>query len=254
MFRFVYKNLEVSHKLGTSQYPEDQYSKHVHYQYELIFIVNGSLEYFVDGESRVLKEGDIVLVHPGKSHFADVINDEKYERFVLKFDNTILPLFLDEKLSKQGTFFNRSSKYSIIFQDFYNYYKNFKTDEEKFVLFTNDIIKLCIYLSNEQSSESTSKHTFINDILNYINKHINENISLDTLSKTFMFSKSYISTEFKKHTRTTVMSYIRTQKVIYAHKLILNGEKKSTAAILAGFDEYSTFYRCYTKIIGKNHN
>ena len=51
--------------------------------------------------------------------------------------------------------------------------------------------------------------------------------------------------------RTTIMKYIRIKKIIYAHKLILNGEKKSIAARTVGFDEYSTFYRCYTQIIGK---
>lgn len=251
MFKFVYKNLDVSHKLGISSYPEDEYSKHVHYHYELIFVCKGDLEYSIDGDTHLLREGNIVLVHPGQIHFADVKNENNYERYVLKFSDSILPTFLNEKLSNFGSYFNGASKYSIMFKNFDDYFKNFESEEEKYSLFVCDIIKLCILLSNETSFSKNFKHTFIREVLNYIDDHICEDITLDKLSKVFLFSKSYISTEFKKYMRTTIMKYVRIKKIIYAHKLILNGEKKSIAARTVGFDEYSTFYRCYTQIIGK---
>ena len=252
MFKFVYKNLDISHKLGISSYPEDEYSKHVHYHYELIFICKESLECSIDGDTHLLKEGNIVLIHPGQIHFADVKNENNYERYVLKFSENILPTFLKEKLSNFGSFFNSSSKYSIIFKNFDDYFENFESDEEKYALFICDIIKLCIHLSNETSFSKHFKHAFIREVLTYIDDHICENITLEGLSKVFLFSKSYISTEFKKYMRTTIMKYIRIKKIIYAHKLILNGEKKSVAARIVGFNEYSTFYRCYSQIIGKN--
>ena len=251
MFKFIYNNLEVSHKLGVASYPSDNYSRHVHYQYELIFIIKGNLDYTVDGESHTLKEGDFVLVHPGQIHFANINGNKTYERFVLKFEDSILPKFLNDKLLKLGNFFNKKSQYSIVMKDFDNYYNNFKSNEEKYALFTSNIIKLCVYLSNDKNSSYVNNDSFVKEILNYIDEHIGEDITLETLSKTFMFSKSYISTVFKNNTRTTIMKYIRTKKIIYAHKLILNGEKKSTAATLAGFDEYSTFYRSYLKLFGK---
>ena len=252
MFKFVYKNLDISHKLGLSSYPEYEYSKHVHYHYELVFVCNGCLEYTIDGDTHLLKEGNIVLVHPGQIHFADVRNENNYERYVLKFSESILPSFLNEKLSNLGSFFNGTSKYSIVFKNFDDYFKNFDSDEEKYTLFICDIIKLCISLSNETSFSKNFKHAFIREVLNYIDDHICEDITLNTLSKVFLFSKSYISTEFKKYMRTTIMKYIRIKKIIYAHKLILNGEKKSDAARIIGFNEYSTFYRCYSQIIGKS--
>ena len=132
MFKFVYKNLDISHKLGISSYPEDEYSKHVHYHYELIFICKGNLEYSIDGDTHLLKEGNIVLVHPGQIHLADVKNEDNYERYVLKFSESILPPFLNEKLSNFGSYFNGKSKYSIIFKNFDDYFKNFESDEEKY--------------------------------------------------------------------------------------------------------------------------
>lgn len=254
MFKFVYKNLDVSHKLGVSAYPEDEYAKHIHYHYELLFICKGSLLYTIEGVSHTLKEGSVVLVHPGQIHFAQVNDETTYERFVLKFPDSILPDFLNEKLSKLGSVFKDSSKYSLLFKNFDNYVKNFDNYDELYTLFFCDITKLCLLISNDKSSDKHFKNAVISAVLEYIDNHICENITLDTLTDIFHVSKSYINNEFKKQMHTTIMKYIRIKKTIYAHKLILNGERKNVVARKLGFEEYSTFYRCYSKIIGKNFN
>ena len=47
-----------------------------------------------------------------------------------------------------------------------------------------------------------------------------------------------------------VMQYVRYKKIIAAHQMILAGAKKSVVAELLDFNDYSTFYRSYVKIIG----
>ena len=46
---------------------------------------------------------------------------------------------------------------------------------------------------------------------------------------------------------------IKTKKIIAAHQYILQGMNKTKVAEMFGFDEYSTFYRAYLKIMNNNN-
>ena len=45
------------------------------------------------------------------------------------------------------------------------------------------------------------------------------------------------------------MKYIRTKKIIAVRQMILGGAKKTEAAELFGFENYSTFYRTCKSIV-----
>ena len=132
--------------------------------------------------------------------------------------------------------------------DFYNDFGDYSEDELKAV-FVADVIKLLIALSKAPSAAPNRINAVIADIITYIDENIHTNLSLDELSELFHFSKSYLSNEFKRAMKISIMQYVRMKKIIAAHQLILQGEKKSRVAEQFGFDNYSTFYRQYMKLL-----
>jgi methylphosphotriester-DNA--protein-cysteine methyltransferase len=50
--------------------------------------------------------------------------------------------------------------------------------------------------------------------------------------------------------KAPIIQYVRTKKILAAHKMIEGGSKPYQVAKELGFDDYSTFYRCYVSIIG----
>lgn len=72
---------------------------------------------------------------------------------------------------------------------------------------------------------------------------------MQTLTERFHYSKSYINIEFKRQMKIPIMKYIRLKKILAAHKMIASGTKKSVAAEMFGFENYSTFYRAYKSLI-----
>lgn len=249
MFRFEHNNLDFSHKLGTASVPIDDYNKHLHTFNEILYFVRGTVKYNVESESRVLSEGDLVLVRPGKYHFAEVNDQEEYERYVLKFPDSALPPHLAERLKKQSSFFGNVKKYGIIFNQLDSYVDNFST-EDTYSLFVAELTKLLVMLCKEQTVTATHHDDFIATLVDYVDNNIQETITLNSLAKHFNFSKSYISNEFRRTMKMPVMQYVRHKKIIAAHQMILAGEKKSVVAELFNFKDYSTFYRSYVKIIG----
>ena len=256
MFSFNYKNLDFSHKLGTASFPEDDFGKHIHYFYEIVYFVNGNVNYSVESDSRELIPGNLVLVKPGQVHFANVNEDETYERYVLKFPETILPDYLKAKLSDIGPFFYKTRILSYIFEKLDDYVKRYSQDEV-YTLFECELLRLCVFISNEMSLESQNTNTRIQEILEYIDANIDGDLSLKTISELFNYTTTYIANEFKSVMRVTLTSYIRSKRVFYAHQLILNGAKTHDASMQAGFSDYSTFYRSYIKVMGckpSDHN
>ncbi len=249
MFSFVSGGIDFAHKLDAASLPTESYYKHVHAFNEIIFFVEGDVDYTVESETRHLFPGDLVLISPGKYHFATVNSAVRYERYVLKFPNSALPKFLAERVVRLGPFFGGLKGQSSLFNRFDSYYDygNF-SEEELVAMFISDVVKLLIMLSKEPADTPRQTNAVIAEMVKYIDENLALPISLDSLSEVFHFSKSYISNEFKQYMKIPIMQYVRMKKVIAAHQLILAGEKKAAVAEKFGFENYSTFYRQYLKL------
>ena len=252
MFNFNYKNIDFSHKLDNSTTPSENFERHMHYFNEIIFFVSGDVDYHVESESHKLAPGDIIVIPSGKFHFAVCDLSVPYERYVLKFPDYVLPSFLVDFLKSSSIFYSDMMKFHLNFSSYDEFYARFNKDEEIYCIFLAELVKFLLYLSKEgaETFTTTRQNSIIKAVIDYIDKHIKENITLASLCKHFYFSKSYLSNCFKKYMNTPIMQYVRSKKIIAAHRMILSGMKKTYVAEQFGFDNYSTFYREYKKIIG----
>lgn len=55
---------------------------------------------------------------------------------------------------------------------------------------------------------------------------------------------------FRKATGTTVFDYLLHKRITAAQQLLITGYSAQEAASQAGFGDYSSFYRAYTRING----
>lgn len=250
MFQFKYQDLDISHKLDYASSPNDEYGKHMHYFYEIVYLINGDVDYTVESETRHLNKGDLVFVQPGEFHFATVNKSVHYERFVLKFPDQIIDLELKKRLQKASHFISKDEVFSKIFSDIDKDYSDF--DDYSFSLITRSkIIEMLVSISATQKVERKEEDsTVIASIINYINNHISSSLSLGVISQALNYSESYIANTFKKNMKAPLMQYIRSKKIIAAREMILRGQKPKDIAESLGFSDYSTFYRSYIKIIG----
>ncbi len=249
MFNFVYKNIDFAHKIDTASQPSENYFKHLHYFNEIIYFVKGDVRYTVESKSRDLTEGDIILIPSGHYHFATVNSEVNYERYVLKFPNNILPAELAKKMQTRGPFFKAQRKYSFIFNQLDTYFGKY-SDDDLLTLFLCETVRMLVMLCSEPTHSMNQPRGIIADLIAYVDENIRNALTLDAISEQFSFSKSYISNEFRKYMKIPLMQYVRAKKIIAAHQMILSGEKKHVVAETFGFDDYSTFYRSYVKVMG----
>ena len=251
MFKFTHKDIDFSHKLDKASTPTEHFFKHLHPFYEILFFVKGNVTYTVESETKKLATGDIVFIEPNKYHFAVVDLSVPYERYVLNFPVTILPSFMIERLSSFSPFIPCAKKFATFFSQMDSYVSSFD-NEELHTLLICELMKFLIMISQEPVHVSQKINAFIEKIIKYIDENLKTNITLDTLVEEFHFSKSYINNKFKEYMKIPIMHYIRSKKIVAAHRLILGGEKKMDVAKMYGFDNYSTFYRAYSQFLDSN--
>jgi len=251
MFNFVYKNIDFAHKIDNPSSPTESYYKHIHYFYEVLYLVRGKVKYTVESETRELQEGDLVFIAPGKYHFATVDLSVPYERYVLKFPDEVIPDYLREKLADVTAFNTNCKKYEVVFNILDSYYKQY-SENETYTLFLCEIMKLLITLFHIPIQPVRTHNNFIECLIEYIDDNIRKPITMQTLSDEFHYSKSFINVEFKRQMKIPIMQYVRSKKIIAAHQMILGGAKKHEAAEMFGFETYSTFFRAYKKLIAEN--
>jgi AraC-like DNA-binding protein len=249
MFKYENAGLDYAHKLDYASSPADEYNKHMHYFYEILYFIDGDVDYTIENVTKHLHPGDLVFIQPGKYHFATVNRNVLYERYVIKFPDTLVPEELKGRLSKLTAFFSDARAEEYIFKQFDAVYSRFSA-EDTGLIFKAKTTELLVNLAQETNNIESVTDSVSSFIIAYIESHLNNNISIQKMAKDLNYSESYISNTFRRTMRCPIMQYIRSKKVIAAHSLISHGEKPEKAAELFGFNDYSTFYRSYLKIIG----
>ncbi len=106
-----------------------------------------------------------------------------------------------------------------------------------------------VMMSNQEEKSPVYSRQ-IHDIMTYINNNISEAITIESLSKRFYLSTSYISRQFKLCTGMTINRYIAARRISIAKSLLADGEHASVVCEKAGYHDYSNFVRTFTKLVG----
>lgn len=250
MFSFVYKDIDFAHKYDEPNSDSEQYGKHMHPFVEILYFISGNISYVVENEKRKMKPGDMIYIQPGKFHFADIDQKIGYERYVLKFPETLIPNHIKNNLKHRSCFFHLNSEQINLFKTIEHYSLVMKK-EDMYLICLAKLYELFALIDNShQFIETKGKENTLNRIIEHIENHLEENINLTSISNDLNISESHICNIFKKEMHISIMRYIRSKKIIHAHSLIQAGQKPLDVCALMNFNDYSTFYRQYLKVIG----
>lgn len=237
-------------------------SPHTHNYHEIFMLLDGSVDFFVEGTKFPLKSGDTVIISAGDPHTKIVINKKIYKCFVI---------YLKDEFFK----INNCPEYKKIFtthlctehkinadtaerSEFYGAYQRLRDYTCNFTKIKSAITisvlteMLHILNNNSEFSSNYTANPQIQRILEYINKNYTSKITLDSISNELFISKYYICKIFKKYTGYTINSYITNKRITQTEFLIRSGLSITEACIEAGFSDYSSFYRAFTGKYGKS--
>lgn len=238
----------------------DNFFLHNHDFYEILLFSEGDSEYIVEGNTYTLEPGDIIVIRRNEMHrifhkspcsyartiiylYPDFFLENHCPEYELPFSNTEnegnkISAELANKLGLTEAF-NRLKLYTR------------EADNQDTPVCRSSIIEILYLISKVPAFTGNETHDdLVKQILLYINNNYAENINLDRLAERFFVSKYHICKIFKHGTGHTVHSYVTRKRITQVRELRKQGKSISEAAYLAGFGNYTSFYRAYLKEFG----
>lgn len=239
---------------------------HIHDCYELYYSISGGKQFLIDNRFYSIAPGDLFIINQYESHKLTQIDSCVHERIVLSIYPDFVKQISSEETDLNFCFTNRSDTFQHKLslnkeqQKRFLYYINKITSAEGYA---HDIVERAAFLellvlinmlSNANaadSSHSTYKYNHqVDDILAYINQNIAQSITMEQLASRFFLSESYICRIFKAATGTTINKYVTARRISIAKALLNEGVSVSEAFERSGFNDYSNFFKAFTKAVG----
>ena len=230
---------------------------HAHAKCELLCVFMGKGTVHIEGSKYDLRPGTFFLMRPGEGHYIVLDPTVPYDRSTLYFSPDLFDSFDGARTLLQPYFERESGKYNSYhpadFKDStcIGLYKNILAKPDKINVIINLLsILQRINIFYKQATKQAVPESLEYQILRYIQDHAQEDLSPQLLCNKFYISRTQLYRRFKEVTGASIGEYITMRRVMHAQELIGQGYKPTQCYSLAGFSDYSTFYRAYMKHFG----
>ena len=244
--------------------PNTDFEVHTHHQdFEIYHFLEGDLLFAFEGKHIKVEEGTMIIIPNGILHRPIIKSNCRYVRKRILFNKEIfinfntIDLDLYNKLRKRKILLLSKETVEMagintLFNDIENYLEHNSSYNDFCAL----ICLFSLLIKAEKHSEKvqniiTNTHgEKISQIIQYIDEHLADDLSYKTLSKVFYKSEKSLYKLFKTETGFALGNYINERRIIKAQSILNAGGSAKTAAYIAGFKDYSVFYRCFLKKVG----
>lgn len=243
-------------------------SFHLHDCFEVFFLMDGSLDYFIEKEIHAMRGGDIVITNTREIHMPAFEPGKNYDRVVLQFDPILLrqyktpsfdvfSCFLDRPIGR-GNFcrltHSEQSDLKRIFGQMERVTERPTAEAEilkgiylaELVVFLNSIYDL----RKSDCRESPPLSGYLLEVLEYIDVHLDQCLSLETLEREFHISRYHLSRQFKRAFGSNIHQYISFKRISLAKELLAHGQSVTAACMNSGFNDYSNFLKKFKRTVG----
>lgn len=244
---------------------------HSHPFFELAYVLSGSAIHWLDGEERLLKKGDYLIMDYDAQHNYIKNEDEEFELINCLF----LPEFIDKTLKDKHNFGDIVNSYMIklnnsvvnisptnnIFSDEDGYIGHLlkccltEFDEKKtgcMEIIRCKLIEIIILTMRKNSGNTAiTLDPLCERIIKYTSENLIQKDVLKSVSDEVNFSISHLSRRFKDKMGITFTEYLQRQRIEQSLSLLINTDKKVIEiAELCGYSDMKFFNSLFKKNVG----
>ena len=210
------------------------------YYDDLTIVLEGSLNYVLDGKPLTVTAGDAVLIKKGTQR-ARAASEERVDYVSFNF-HTVAPPPLPSLM--RGVVQNET-KLMIAACD--EITKRYPIGHEQAV----GHLLSAILSSFENDLQVAEISPLTAKIIKYLSKNLAQKITLADIGRITFFSPVYCDTVFKKDMGTSIIDYLLGERVAEAKKLLIEGTLTlSEIAQMTGFEDSNYFARVFKKRTG----
>lgn len=234
--------------------PCDTFSMHTHNAYELIYFLDGDATHVIEDRKYKLKQGDLILIRPFRSHFIQIDAPSRYERYDILFHperhGVESALGLPDDLEVVNLSGNQITEAIFSKLDLYRENSDRDTFDKILSHLLSELFYNILLFPNPVAERTTTLSPLISKALKYTNDNLCLIRGIEDIAEHLFVSESYLFRLFQKELHQTPRRYIMEKRLLLSQKMIVAGEKPTVACEQCGFADYTTFYRNYTAFFG----
>ncbi len=251
-FPFQYYYIDSSH-------PQYVMPLHWHGEFEIIRVIKGEFELYLDNHSFILKSGDAALVDCASMH-RGIPTDAIYECIVFslsmlyKKSNDIVRKFLRPLSHSSVSVKSLPNKATLaVINELFDTAKN---NDELLTLQIHSLLFELFYslykgglISKEKDKHKNQKQlSVLTELMDWIDSNLTENITLAQLSNLSGMNEKYLCRFFREYTGKTPIDYVNYLRIEAACQELDDTDMSVTdAAIECGFNSISYFTKTFKK-------
>ncbi len=255
---FVYRDdsLHFHHTLTIDPSTDDLlFKSHSHNMIEIYYFLRGNAHFSVEGNIYKLERGSVIIMASGQTHNLLLDPSHVYERIVLNIDSSAVPSVYEairEQVANGNNFFELEKSEQLWFEESLNYIKHVSEDMRKNLInaFSTMVFSLISTKITAKSSTPPIQDETIKGTINFINKNLAKKLSLDIIAKSVYCNKTVLNRKFRKIMGCNVWEYVVRKRIYTARQTLFNSLDINKAFAKSGFNDYSSFFKAYKKLIG----
>ena len=239
------------------------YDRHLHQEFEVLYLESGDGVVTVNKEPIRMKGGDVILIPPFVTHEATANYNTPLAEYCICFDLSLLrtldPVFGKIKIDEHTLCGALSADDPITAEVVSHLLQIIKACQEHPVGWTTAVRGHLLLMFSSLLSKfnllpsvaSSRDEDFYRSVVDYINEHYQAAITSRTASESLNYSQSYFCRRFKRDFGMCFNEYLNTYRLNKARTLLVK-EKHTVAQAAAqvGFSSPSYFTQCFQKQFG----
>ena len=252
------KNFEIDYFSGTGY---KSMGLHRHDFSELLFVLEGKLNFLVDDKLYKASGNCVILFKENRLHTSEVDGSSVYTRYNLNFrrrfineiaDYEKIKVCFDSDCTVIPIEHSKAWQLTALFETMYENYMLMENDAYAEEICRHIMSAIIMYVSRatENAPMSDKQYmdvSYISEAVKYINDHITDKIIIEDISEALFVSRAKLIADFKKVTGTTIGDYITSQRLKKAKLMLRDGKNVESAAVSSGFVNACHFIRTFKK-------
>ncbi|SRR5690606_27474427 len=229
---------------------------HRHDYLEVYVLEDGRRDHFSAGSVHRLRAPEVITFPPADEHFSYSPPGVPFRRVVVyaRPEAVLYPHVLEEVSA--GTKVFRPSEAGLaavrrlVDQLLYTQEELGERSQDEMRL---QLTQLLLVLQRQQSVDAATaaRETRIAQVVRHLHDHYREHIELADLADQFFVSRHHLSREFRRHTGTTVITYVTDLRVDQARRLLVETDQPiGQIAESVGFATVTHFNRVFRERTG----
>ena len=225
-------------------------------QYVLIYCVDGSGFYVVDGKRHEVKKNQYFILPIGKPHEYGSTEGHFWTVYWLHFCGKAAHVFAEGAATPQTinvTMQSRISERINIFDEILTtlHFGDSIEDLRYASSLLSHFLASMRYLGQFRRAKASAEKDIVEQAIHYMRENIENRITMAEVLRYVGYSQSHFSTVFKKKTGMSPLSYFNRLKVEHACKLLKTTDLKvNMICYKVGIEDPLYFSRLFSKVMG----